>query len=87
MSAILTNGDPAGGPIIASQTRVRINGKAIVRVGDAVIPHDSSTPHTNPNTMVTPTSHVRIDGVAICVAGALATCGHVGTATQGDIKA
>ena len=70
--------DSAGGLLGPSlETHVRLDGDAWVVVGTTVVSHGSS-PH-NAATMSQGSAYVRINGVAVCAAGDLATCGHAGT--------
>lgn len=69
--------DVAGGRQIASQSTVRIGGKAIVLRGDPVEPHAPFVPlHVPSPRMAEGHPRVRINGVPICREGHLANCGH-----------
>ena len=71
----ITGVNAAGGVIIGGgQSFVKVNGKPVSVVGDAVAPHGIG-PHAAPK-MATGSSIVRIDGKAVCRAGDTATCGH-----------
>ena len=78
--------DSAGGALIASQSTVTANGKAVVVNGDAVTGHGPS-PHSAP-TMIAGSNSVTVGGKAVCNAGDSATCGHTasgsGNVSVGD---
>ena len=80
MSGICRVGvDTAGGTITGSlqDGTVKCNGSAVSVHGDAVAPHGDA-PHAAA-TMVASSSNVFINGIAVCKAGNLATCGHAAT--------
>ena len=66
------------GKMVASQSSVKFNGKAVIVSGDEVEDHGGHTSVT-----ITGTSKVTIGGKAIVMSGDAATCGHtaVGTST------
>ncbi len=66
--------DPAGGPALATQIWNRVGGKAVVRLGDPVTPHDDS-PH-DAATMAIAAPWYRVSGIGVCRQTDLATCGH-----------
>lgn len=80
MPAACLAGDLAVGAMIASQSSVKFNGKAVIVSGDAVAAHGIGA---HAAATVTGTSKVKIGGKAIVMSGDLATCGDaaVGTST------
>lgn len=70
--------DTAGGLITGGgQSFVTVQGKAVSVVGDAVASHGSS-PHSSA-TIAQGSAFVTINGIPVCFAGKLATCGHAAT--------
>ncbi len=70
--------DSAGGvQLNGGQGFCRINGDNIVLLGDPVQGHGNA-PHASP-VMVEASSFVRINGVAVCIEGNAASCGHTST--------
>jgi len=72
--------DSAGGDLIASQSKVKANGAAVVVHGDDVTGHGVGL-HAGP-TMIAGSNNVFIGGVAVCNAGDLATCGHAASGSS-----
>jgi uncharacterized Zn-binding protein involved in type VI secretion len=72
--------DSAGGALIASQSKVKVNGAAVVVHGDDVTGHGVGL-HAGP-TMIAGSNNVFIGGVAVCNAGDLATCGHAASGSS-----
>lgn len=66
--------DAAGGPIIQGSGNVFVEGKPIVRIGDAVAGHGKG-PHAGP-TMAQGSGNVKANGIGVCRSGDIATCGH-----------
>lgn len=67
--------DSAGGALIAQgQGFVTINGALVIVLGDPVTPH-GLPPHAAP-VMASAVPWVTINGIPICVAGNVASCGH-----------
>lgn len=75
--------DSAGGALIASQSSVTANGKAVVVDGDDVTPHGIS-PHDAP-TITAGSNSVTIGGKAVCNKGDSATCGHTASGSDNVI--
>lgn len=70
--------DTAGGVITgALQTGFKVNGKAVAVKGDAIAGHGSG-PHAGP-AMAQGMANFRVNGIPVCCAGHLATCGHAAT--------
>jgi uncharacterized Zn-binding protein involved in type VI secretion len=69
--------DYAGGLILTGSPNVFINGKPVVRVGDAVAPHGSGA-HGSA-VMATGSATFSVNGIPVCRVGDLATCGDVGS--------
>ena len=71
--------DNAGGGLIlgAGNLLVNIDGAAWTVVGDSVADHGTGS-HNSPN-MTVGSGLVSIDGIAACVAGNAASCGHTTT--------
>lgn len=70
--------DSAGGAQLAGgQAFVRIDGHLVVLLGDPVAAHGIA-PHAAP-VMAQGSTFVRINGVPVCLAGHLASCGHAST--------
>lgn len=82
MTAACLASDLAGGAMIASQSSVKFNGKAVIVNGDEVTPHGVGL-HGSPPAKMTGTSKVTIGGKTIVMTGNPASCGHtaVGTST------
>lgn len=75
-------GDVAGGPVVSVvQNWGFWNNRAILCVGDPVIPHGDS-PH-NAAVMVTGSPWFTINGIPVCRTGDLASCGDVLAGSQG----
>jgi uncharacterized Zn-binding protein involved in type VI secretion len=66
--------DVAGGAIIQGSGNVFVEGKPVVRIGDAVAGHGRG-PHAGP-VMAAGSGNVFANGIAVCRAGDPATCGH-----------
>jgi uncharacterized Zn-binding protein involved in type VI secretion len=66
--------DIAGGVLIQGSPTVFVNGKPVVRKGDAVASH-GKPPHAGPK-MVGSSGTVFVNGKGICRAGDTASCGH-----------
>jgi uncharacterized Zn-binding protein involved in type VI secretion len=66
--------DVAGGAIIQGSGNVFVEGKPIVRIGDAVAGHGRG-PHSAP-TMAQGSGNVKANGIGVVRAGDIATCGH-----------
>ena len=67
--------DSAGGVILGGgQSFVYANGALVAVDGDPVAPHGVA-PHAAP-VMIAGSKNVFINGIAVCNAGDLATCGH-----------
>ena len=66
--------DVAGGPIIQGSGNVFVEGKPIVRIGDAVAGHGRG-PHAGP-VMAAGSGNVKANGIGISRDGDIATCGH-----------
>lgn len=66
--------DSAGGLAVGGSNTVFVNGAGVVRLGDAIAPHGDGA-HANA-TMVQASSSVYADGIRVCRAGDLASCGH-----------
>lgn len=78
--ATRTGVDSAGGLLLAGgvfQTFVTLDGATWAIVGQAVTDHGSGA--HDAATMAAGSTFVTIDGVAVCLAGSLATCGHAAT--------
>ncbi len=77
--ATRTGIDSAGGLLATGgqQTVVTIDGATWAIVGQAVTDHGAGA--HDAATMSTGSAFVTIDGVAVCLAGNLATCGHAAT--------
>lgn len=72
--------DSAGGPLIATQTAVRVGGVPLVRVGDPVTPHGDGA-HGGAS-MAAGSAIARVAGVPIVRAGDPATCGHLASGSS-----
>ncbi len=73
--------DTAGGEQLAGgQNFARIDGQLIVLLGDPVAGHGDGE-HASP-VMAEGSSFARINGVPICLAGHLASCGHASTGSD-----
>lgn len=69
------NLNSAGGTILPGPNRkVFYNDQPLAVVGCPVAPHGNN-PH-NSAVMITGNAKVTIDGIPVCVAGSLASCGH-----------
>lgn len=72
------NLDSAGGTQLAGgQDFVRVEGELVVLLGDPVQGHGTGA-HAAP-VMAEGSPFVRINGIAVCRAGHLASCGHAST--------
>lgn len=72
------NVDSAGGTQLAGgQDFVRVEGELVVLLGDPVQGHGIA-PHAAP-VMAEGSPFVRINGIPVCRAGHLASCGHAST--------
>lgn len=74
--------DTAGGVVVGQlQSRVRVRGRPVAVVGDAVASHPPcpTVPSHCAATLAHGSARVRIDGRAIVRAGDAATCGHPAT--------
>lgn len=68
--------DAAGGTQIAGgQSKFKVRGQLAVVLGDKVEPH-GEPPHSPLPVMVQATGRFRIQGIATCRAGHVASCGH-----------
>lgn len=78
------NTDAAGGTItgMVQDGTVFANGQPVSVHGDPVAPHGVA-PHAAP-TMIAGSNNVFINGIAVCNAGDLATCGHAASGS-GDV--
>lgn len=75
------NADTAGGTQLGGgQSFARVGGDLIVLLGDDVAGHGDS-PHDAP-VMAEGSSFARINGIPICRAGHLASCGHASTGSS-----
>ena len=73
--------DTAGGTITNSQgIRSTCNGRPIAVVGDVVTPHPPPTPPHQSAVMQQGSSGLFVNGIRVCRAGDMATCGHAATA-------
>jgi uncharacterized Zn-binding protein involved in type VI secretion len=82
MPGICRNGvDSAGAALIASQSKVKANGAAVVVHGDDVTGHAPPVIHAAP-TMIAGSNNVFIGGIAVCNAGDAATCGHTASGSS-----
>lgn len=73
--------DAAGGTILGmGGAGFTVAGATIAVVGDAVAGHGDA-PHSAP-TMVTGQAAFRVNGIAVCRAGDLATCGHAASGSS-----
>lgn len=79
---IAVNGDIAGGAVASSTTKMIVNGKGVIRLGDHVTSHGDS-PH-DAAVMAQATSGLSVGGIPVCRDGDLASCGDaiVATATS-----
>ncbi len=69
--------DAAGGVILGmGGAGYTIAGQTIAVIGDAVTPHPPVPPHTGSPVMTTGQSNYRVNGIPVCRAGDLASCGH-----------
>lgn len=66
--------DAAGGAIIQGSSNVFVEGKPIVRIGDAVAGHGRG-PHAAP-VMAAGSGNVKANGIGVSRAGDSASCGH-----------
>ncbi|CAH1665845.1 MULTISPECIES: PAAR domain-containing protein [unclassified Chelatococcus] len=74
--------DAAGGNHMSgAQHTVFAEGAEVVVLGDLVQPH-GPPPHSPPPAMVEASSTVFINGIPICRAGHLASCGHATTGSS-----
>ncbi|RYA23898.1 hypothetical protein CRU96_05685 [Malaciobacter halophilus] len=82
MSGICRVGvDSAGGVILGGgQNFVYANGALVAVDGDPVAPHGVA-PHAAP-VMIAGSKNVFINGIAVCNAGDLATCGHASSGSS-----
>lgn len=79
--ASITTQDKAGGIINPGLNDfVRVNGKLVAIEGDTVQSHGSG-PHSAA-TIIKGSSHVRINGIPVCVEGSDASCGHKATGSE-----
>ena len=74
--------DTAGGVIVGviQDGTVFANGALVSVNGDLVAPH-GIPPHASP-TMIAGSDNVFINGIAVCNAGDLATCGHLASGSS-----
>lgn len=72
--------DIAGGLIIQGSTNVMINGSPAVRIGDAITGHGTGA-HAAP-VMALGSFTVFVNGIAVCRAGDLASCGHTASGSS-----
>ena len=79
MPAVCINDDLAGGKLIASQSTVIANGKAIIVDGDSIESHGLST---HAAATIIATSSVFIGGKKVAMTGDTATCAHVATGSS-----
>jgi uncharacterized Zn-binding protein involved in type VI secretion len=69
--------DAAGGVQLGMQAaKFKVRGNPVVVVGDHVAPHPPAPPHSTNPVMAQGTAKFRINGIATCRAGHLASCGH-----------
>ena len=66
--------DVAHGAIIQGSENVFVEGKPVVRIGDAVAGHGRG-PHAGP-TMAQGSGNVKANNIGVSRAGDIATCGH-----------
>ena len=76
--------DTAGGTIISGSGNVYVDGRPVVRIGDAVAGHGRS-PHVAP-VMVTGSGTVFANNIPVSRAGDSASCGHPASGS-GDVFA
>lgn len=79
-----------GALIIGGSANVLVNGKGVVRIGDAVQNHNHGITPITGMVMVTGSSKVFVNGIAVCRVGDLAQAGAVVDSTIGgspDTKA
>lgn len=69
--------DTAGGVLLQGSSNVFVNGRSMVRIGDAVQGHSPGV-HSNP-VMVQGSSSVFCNRTPVCRAGHQASCGHPAT--------
>lgn len=74
--------DTAGGTIngVVQDGTVFVNGAVASVNNDPVVPHGVA-PHASP-VMIAGSNNVFINGIAVCNAGDLATCGHSATGSS-----
>ena len=70
--------DTAGAALIKTKDTVFINGDEVIVHGDTVTAHLSGE-HAAPPTMIAGSKFLYVDGILVCNAGDLATCGHAAT--------
>ena len=79
MAGIARKGqDIAGGVALGGSLNVKINGKGAVRIGDTVASH-GLPPHSPTPPMVSGSKNpngVFVNGIGVCRAGDVASCGH-----------
>lgn len=95
MPAIARLGDPCGGAIVASATKMTVNGLPVALgpaviagepvAGDPIDGHGDS-PHSNAE-LVQGSSKLTCEGRPVCVVGHAASCGHTITVGSGNARA
>lgn len=83
--SIARMGDPCGGTIIASATKMTVNGLAVALLGDSVSPHGDS-PHSNA-TLVQGSPKITVENKAVVVVTNAASCGHAVSGGAANAKA
>jgi uncharacterized Zn-binding protein involved in type VI secretion len=73
MPGVTRKDDVAGGAITNTQTKVKVNGRFVIVVGDPVAAHAPGGVH-NAATMVEKSSKFLVAGKGVCRAGDKASC-------------
>jgi uncharacterized Zn-binding protein involved in type VI secretion len=86
MTGVLRQGvDVVGGLIQGGSSDVFVNGKGLVRIGDAITPHGTG-PHAT-SKMSSGSSTVFANGIGVCRVDDSATCVHVASSGSEDVFA
>lgn len=82
MPGICRDNDTAVGDLVPSVTSVYANNNLVIVNGNSVVPHAPLIePHLTA-TMTAGSNKVYAEGIAVCNAGDLATCGHAATGSS-----